>query len=185
MNLQKARTAAILIAALAAAACASTRTREAPGEVLDDSVISAKVKTALIGDPVTQARQIDVQTFRGTVLLSGFVDTAESKARATELAQQTKGVAHVRNNLEVRSTDTSAGMTIDDSLLTAKVKAQLVTNPVTKARQIDVTTLRGVVQLSGFVDSADERSEATRVASKVPGVKDVHNDLQVKTGSGS
>lgn len=181
MNFQLGRIAVILAATIVVAACASTRTQQAPGEVIDDSVITGRVKTALIADPVTKARQIEVETFRGTVQLSGFVDTAASKARADELARKTKGVVHVRNNLEVRATDTSAGVTLDDSLLTAKVKAALIANPVTKARQINVTTLRGVVQLSGFVDSADEKSEATRVASNVTGVKDVHNDLSVKT----
>jgi hyperosmotically inducible protein len=181
VNYKHARLALVLALVASLGACASTRTQQAPGEVIDDSVVTTKVKTELVKDPVTKARQIDVETFRGKVQLSGFVDTAEAKARAAEIAGQVTGVTSVKNNLEVRATDTTVGTTIDDSLLTTKVKAELVSNPITKARQINVTTLRGVVQLSGFVDSATEKAEATRVASAVTGVKDVHNDLSVKT----
>jgi hyperosmotically inducible protein len=180
MKLKNFNFAAILLAALAAAACASTRTQQAPGEAIDDTVITSNIQASLVDDPVTKARQIEVETFRGVVQLSGYVDTAASKSRAATLAMQTKGVTRVDNNLEVRNTDTSAGTTIDDSILTAKVKAALIGNPITKARQINVETLRGVVQLSGFVDSKAEIAEATTVANSVTGVKDVHNELAVK-----
>ena len=176
----KLRTAAVAVLLVIVSACASTRTQQAPGEVVDDSVITTKVKAALVEDPVTKARQIEVETFRGTVQLSGFVDTAASKTRAGELARQTRGVRNVKNSLEVRSTDTSVGVTLDDSVITTKVKTALIGNPVTKARQINVETLKGVVQLSGFVDNADEKAEAGRVAAQVSGVNDVHNDLAIK-----
>jgi len=180
MTIRKFGMVTVLIAALSAAACAATRTQQAAGEVIDDSVITTKIKASLVDDPTTKARQIDVKTYRGVVQLSGFVDTTAAKSRAAELALQTKGVTRVDNNLEVRSTDTSVGTTIDDAVLSTKVKAALIANPVTKARQIDVETLRGVVQLSGFVDSAKEKDEAAEVAKSVTGVKDVHNELEVK-----
>jgi hyperosmotically inducible periplasmic protein len=180
MNLKTLNIPAFLLAALAATACASTATQQAPGETIDDTVITSSIQAALVKDPVTEARQIEVETFRGVVQLSGYVDTAASKSRAAELALQTRGVSRVENNLDVRSTETSAGTTIDDSLLTTKVKAALVENPITKARQINVETLRGVVQLSGFVDSKAEIDEASKVANSVTGVKDVNNKLAVK-----
>ena len=65
-------------------------------------------------------------------------------------------------------------------MITTKVKTALIGNPVTKARQINVETLKGVVQLSGFVDTSEEKSEAARVAAQVTGVSDVHNDLAIK-----
>jgi hyperosmotically inducible protein len=86
----------------------------------------------------------------------------------------------VDNNLLVRDTKTTVGETIDDSVLTGKVKAALIGDPVTKAREISVETLRGVVQLSGFVDSAAERDQATKVAQAVTGVREVRNDLAIK-----
>jgi hyperosmotically inducible protein len=180
MNYRTLSIPALMVAALAVTACASTRTQEAPGEAIDDTAITASIQGSLIDDPVTKARQIEVETYRGVVQLSGYVDTSASKARAAEIAMKTKGVHRVDNNLDVRATDTTAGTTIDDSMLTIKVKAALVGNPVTKAREINVETLRGVVQLSGFVDSSKEKDEATEVAKSVTGVKDVHNDLEVK-----
>ena len=74
----------------------------------------------------------------------------------------------------------TAGETVDDSVVTAKVKAKLVDDPVTKAYQINVETFKGTVQLSGFVDSADAASRAERLAKDVGGVKDVKNSLQVR-----
>jgi hyperosmotically inducible protein len=165
---------------IAVVGCAATRTQQAPGEVIDDSVITARVKSALVDDPTTKARQIDVQTRRGTVQLNGFVDSSASKARAAELAGRVRGVRSVDNNLLVRDTKTTVGETIDDSVLTGKVKAALIGDPVTKAREISVETLRGVVQLSGFVDSAAERDQATKVAQAVTGVREVRNDLAIK-----
>lgn len=73
------------------------------GRVIDDSVITGKVKTALIADSTTKAHQIEVETYRGTVQLSGFVDSAEQRRRAVEIARSVEGVRHVKNSLELRS----------------------------------------------------------------------------------
>ena len=175
--------AGVLLAALGATACAATQTQRSTGEAVDDTVITSTIKASLVQDPTTKARQIEVETYRGVVQLSGFVDTAASKSRAEELAQKTKGVTRVDNNLVVRNTETTAGTTIDDALLTTRVKAALIDNPKTKARQINVETLRGVVQLSGFVDSSAEKEEAAAVAAAISGVKEVHNELAVKPAS--
>jgi osmotically-inducible protein OsmY len=75
------------------------------GEVLDDSVVTAKVKAKLVDDPVTKAYQINVETFKGTVQLSGFVDSAEAATRATSLAKDVGGVKDVKNSLQVRKTE--------------------------------------------------------------------------------
>jgi hyperosmotically inducible periplasmic protein len=83
--------------------CSSTATRESTGEFVDDTAITAKVKTELIRDPVVKARQVDVTTFKGTVQLGGFVDTEEQKTRATELARTINGVQNVQNNIAVKS----------------------------------------------------------------------------------
>jgi osmotically-inducible protein OsmY len=73
------------------------------GRVIDDSVITGKVKTALIADSTTKAYQIEVETYRGTVQLSGFVDSAEQRRRAVEIARSVEGVSNVKNSLELRS----------------------------------------------------------------------------------
>ncbi|HKQ82595.1 MAG TPA: BON domain-containing protein [Steroidobacteraceae bacterium] len=72
------------------------------GRVVDDSAITAKVKAALVGDPQTKAHQINVETFQGTVQLSGFVDSADARARALEVARNVDGVKEVKDGLEIR-----------------------------------------------------------------------------------
>jgi hyperosmotically inducible protein len=150
------------------------------GEVLDDAVVTTRVKAALVGDPTTKARSIDVETSDGIVQLNGFVGSAAEKSRAGEVTRTVSGVKEVRNNLDVRAAAPTAGAAFDDTTLTAKVKAALIENPRTKARQINVESRGGVVQLSGFVDSAEAKSEAARVAGSVEGVHTVENRLDVK-----
>jgi hyperosmotically inducible protein len=169
-----------IVGLLALAACAATKTQQAPGEYVDDAAITTKVKSALIANPVAQAHQIEVETFRGVVQLSGFVDSAKERETAQMVAAHVAGVKSVHNNLEVRTEPHTAGAALDDSVVTTRVKGALVANPVTKARQINVATADGIVQLSGFVDSAAEKSTATEVARSVPGVRLVQNDLETK-----
>ena len=109
------KTAAALLVAMIAAAgvgCSSNPetgegavedTASNAGRAVDDSVITAKVKSALIADPTTKAHQIEVETFKGEVQLSGFVDGAEARERASQVAKDIEGVKAVKNSLQVRS----------------------------------------------------------------------------------
>lgn len=83
-------------------ACAPTPTREGTGEYVDDSVITTKVKAAFAADPTVKAIQVKVETFKGTVQLSGFVDSRESAQRAVDLARAIKGVTAVKNDTVIR-----------------------------------------------------------------------------------
>jgi osmotically-inducible protein OsmY len=74
----------------------------------------------------------------------------------------------------------ATGQAFDDATVTSKVKADFIESPLTKGRDISVTTEHGVVHLSGFVDSKAQRDEAVRVASAVPGVRAVDNQMQLK-----
>jgi len=171
----------LVVIALALGACSATRTQESAGEVVDDSVLTAKVKTALVEDPVTKARQIDVETYRGVVQLAGFVDSEQEKARATELARAVTGVQEVRNDLKVGDADQSTlGEKVDDGLITTQVKTKLIADSRTDAYKINVETKEGVVQLSGFVDNDDAKRTAGEVARSVSGVRDVDNDLEIR-----
>ena len=174
--------AVVLVVCLAMAACASTRTTKSAGEQVDDTVTTASVKANLIADPVTKAHQIDVETFKGTVQLNGFVDTSASKERAAEVARGTKGVTKVQNNLTVKddANPRSASEVVDDAAITMKVKAALAGDPRTKAHQVNVETREGVVQLSGFVDNSEAKSTAEELARSVDNVKSVDNELSVK-----
>ena len=94
--------AVCILLVVALASCAGSRTKESTGEYVDDSVITSSVKAALIADPVTKAREIKVETFKGTVQLSGLVATAQEKDKAAEIARKTKGVVEVRNNIIIK-----------------------------------------------------------------------------------
>ncbi|HEX4025215.1 MAG TPA: BON domain-containing protein [Steroidobacteraceae bacterium] len=173
---------ALALAALAAlaAGCASTPQRESTGQAIDDSAITAKVKAALVADPETKARDISVKTYRGLVQLSGFVDSDAERHDAERIARHEDGVRGVQDELVIQTQRSTIGRVVDDSAVTAKVKAALVANPDTKARDIDVTTSHGVVQLSGFVDNREQRDAAAEVAKSVTGVRAVDNGLQLK-----
>jgi hyperosmotically inducible protein len=168
-------------ALLGMAACSSTRTQRAPGEQVDDAALLTSVKSALASDPVTEAGEINVDVNRGVVKLAGFVDTSKEKSKAGDIARQVDGVQSVKNDIAVKKEDSSTGEVIDDSILTGKVKAALIADSSTKAHQINVETKGGVVQLSGFVNDAAAKSAATNVAKSVTGVKDVRNELSVKS----
>ncbi len=84
------------------AACAGSSTSESTGEYVDDSVVSNKVRADIIGDKALSLFQIDVETYKGVVQLSGFVDTAATKARAGAVAAAVEGVKQVKNNLIVK-----------------------------------------------------------------------------------
>ncbi len=150
------------------------------GEKIDDTAITAKVKGALITNPNTKAHQINVDTKDGIVQLNGFVDSANSKQAAEAVAKEVAGVKQVRNNLQMRNGDRSAGATVDDSAIKLKVEAALAKNNATKAHEIVVKVYKGVVSLGGFVSSTVERETAGTVAASVEGVTKVDNGIQLK-----
>jgi osmotically-inducible protein OsmY len=86
-----------------AASQPAATSEQTAGEAVDDAVVTAKVKAKLVDDEVTKAYQIDVETFKGTVQLSGSVDSEEARSRATALAQDVGGVKNVKNSLQVRN----------------------------------------------------------------------------------
>jgi hyperosmotically inducible protein len=172
---------AILGVLALASACSATRTQQSAGEVIDDSTLTAKVKVGLIDDPITKAGQINVETYRGVVQLGGFVDNAQQKEQATKVARSVTGVKEVRNDLRVSTKPAAtAGQYIDDSMLTASVKTKLTEDSTTKAHEINVGTEKGVVQLTGFVDSTNMKTRAGELARSVDGVQAVRNDLEIR-----
>lgn len=100
------RPAAILLAAFcvtaALSACDAVSGKETAGQYIDDTTITARVKSALAADPVVKAREVGVETLRGEVQLSGFVRTNDESARAVGIARNAEGVRAVRNSIVVR-----------------------------------------------------------------------------------
>lgn len=87
-------------------ACSPGPHRQGPGEYLDDAIISSRVKAALAADPEVKATEVKVDTYKGTVQLSGFVETQESGQRAVEIAHRIPGVREVRNHTISKETVT-------------------------------------------------------------------------------
>ncbi len=104
--MQKITRTGILIATLLALApavgCAPTRTSESTGQYVDDATITTKVKAALVADAGLKGFDIHVLTYKGVVQLSGFVDSSQSVAHATDVTQKVGGVQSVRNDLIVK-----------------------------------------------------------------------------------
>ena len=82
--------------------CASTAKKEGTGEYIDDTVITTKVKAAVLNDPDLKSAEINVETYKGVVQLSGFVNSNDDIARAAEVARGVKGVASVKNDMRLK-----------------------------------------------------------------------------------
>src|ERR1019366_5557827 len=106
LQLSKPSSLLVLIGALAlcgmAASCAATRTTDSTGQYVDDSAITAKVKSALLGDDAVKSFAVSVETVKGVVQLSGFVDTSDQKYAAAKDASAVPGVKDVKNSLIVK-----------------------------------------------------------------------------------
>jgi osmotically-inducible protein OsmY len=92
--------AGVLAAALTA--CAGSTTKESTGELLDDSVITTKVKSALLAEKEVDSTSISVETFKGRVLLAGYVKSPDQRQRAEGIARTVGGVKAVNNKIEVK-----------------------------------------------------------------------------------
>lgn len=82
--------------------CAPTSTREGTGEYLDDSVITTKVKAAIFNEPSLKSSEINVETFRGVVQLSGFVSSQANISKAIEVARGADGVKLVKDDMRLK-----------------------------------------------------------------------------------
>jgi osmotically-inducible protein OsmY len=100
MRLKTALILSILLGLLVG--CARMPTQQPTAEAIEDGVMTARIKERLLEDPLTRVHIIKVETFRGTVELSGFVETDQVRTRALELARDVSGVKRVRDAMDVR-----------------------------------------------------------------------------------
>ncbi|PHM45457.1 BON domain-containing protein [Xenorhabdus mauleonii] len=91
-----------IIMAMAISACAPTTTTEGTGGYIDDTVITTKVKSALLATKGLKSNEINVETFKGRVQLSGFVNSPEEIKQAIQVAREIKGVNSVINSIKLR-----------------------------------------------------------------------------------
>lgn len=92
----------LALALLTAVGCASTNKQESTGEYLDDTVLTGKVKAAIFDDPELKSAEINVETFKGVVQLSGFVSSQAAINRAVVVARGVEGVTSVKNAMRVK-----------------------------------------------------------------------------------
>ena len=104
MKLTKRLATAVFTATVAftVVGCSSTPTRESTGEYVDDAAITAKVKAAIFNEPTLKSTEINVETFKGDVQLSGFVAQPQDATKAADVARGVKGVASVKNDIRVK-----------------------------------------------------------------------------------
>ncbi len=150
------------------------------GTQIDDTVVTTKVKSALLGDQEMKGLGIKVETRKGTVQLSGFADSQAQVDRAITVARGVEGVKEVENSLTLKQGKVTVGNKVDDGIITAKVKSVLLSDPSVKAFDIAVATSKGEVQLSGFVDNQLQIEHAIEVARGVEGVRGVDNKMSLK-----
>jgi hyperosmotically inducible periplasmic protein len=150
------------------------------GNEIDDSVVTTRVKTALLNDPDVKSIDFKVETRKGEVLLSGFAANQSQIDRAMKVTQAVPGVKSVDNKVSLKGTPATVGNTVDDGMVTTQVKAALLGDASVKSFDIAVVTRKNEVQLSGFVDSQAQIDRAVEVARAVTGVSSVINDMKVK-----
>ena len=146
-----------------------------------DVALTTNVQRALTDSGIAKTGEIQVETNDRVVQLSGFVDSESTQELALRAAKAVDGVESVRNDLVVRPSKPTRLEAKDDAVIAAKVRKQLDQQPNAQAaRDINVDVSEGVVQLSGFVDSVDEKNRAADLVVSVAGVKDVRNDIALE-----
>ena len=83
--------------------CASTASKEGTGEYIDDTVITTKVKAAILNEETLKSAEVNVETFKGVVQLSGFVNSEADIAKAASVARGVKGVTSVKNDMRLKA----------------------------------------------------------------------------------
>ena len=171
-------------------------TERSVGQTVDDAAITASVKAKLLADERTKGFDVNVDTVKGIVTLTGGADSAAAKSAAQELAGEVDGVVLIKNELivaeagsearqdantatasgEVREALDESGDGIDDAWITSKVKTQLLADTAVKGTQITVETQGNVVTLGGTADTAAAKAKAIEIAKATTGVVSVNAD---------
>jgi hyperosmotically inducible periplasmic protein len=142
-----------------------------------DAALTERVKTALASDRALAAREIEVETRDGVVQLSGFVNSEDQRTAALMRARSVQGVQEVRNDLSLRNDTRSTHRPVADTVIAAKVRDSLKGAELSSDSDVNVEVSKGVVQLSGFVSTPQEKARAGDLASAVEGVRDVENQI--------
>ena len=173
------RTILGLLAATLIAAAAPALADKTAGNVVDDNSINASVKAALVDAKGVPSSQVNVETYKGVVLLAGFVETQAQKDAAGAAAKGVSDVKTVHNAIAL-APENKMGSKLDDTVTTSKVKTALMGDNDVKSGQINVETKGGIVSLAGFVSGDKMKTRAVEVAKGVSGVKSVVDEMVVR-----
>ena len=147
------------------------------GTMIGDSVILTTVKSKMISDEFVKSRYIDVDVSNGVVYLIGVVESSSQKRMAADIARSVDGVRRVENQLVVGKT--TSGQVLDDTLLTSKIRAELLKTPDIRSTNIDVDTNNNIVTLTGVVRTQNEKMKILQVVQDVTGSSRIINNIKV------
>lgn len=150
------------------------------GTRVDDTVITSSVKSALFADHLVKGFDLQVETRKGVVQLSGYVDSQAQIDRALVLAHAVAGVTGIENGMTLRGPTSTVGTAIDDTTVTGRVKTALLADPGIRSFDISVLTHQGEVQLTGFVNTQAQIELAQQIAAAAEGASSVKNELMIK-----
>jgi osmotically-inducible protein OsmY len=149
------------------------------GQSVDDSTLVSTTKLALIENKAVPGRDINVEANKGRVLLGGMLENdAQKKAALATAAGAAGGSANVIDGLVVVPKDRSMGVTLDDTTIQTKLKAELL-DKLGQGTSINTEVRRGEALMSGFVNLESTKAKAGEIAKGISGVKNVHNKLVV------
>lgn len=149
------------------------------GTQVDDTVITSGVKAALVADDLVKSLDLQVETRKGVVQLSGFVDSQAQIDQAVALTRAVAGVTEIENGISLKGPPGTVGSAIDDTAVTGRVKAALLADPGIKSLDIGVLTHQGEVQLTGFVNTQAQIEQARKLAAAAEGASSVKNELLI------
>jgi len=161
--------------------CAGDRFNRSTGEYIDDHSLQLRVDHALNDNADYKFDDVSVTAYKGVIQLNGFVDLSDQKNKADGITKQVQGVRSVNNNIIV-ATDgpRTAGQAVDDKALASRVRDDLHNNPEYKFDDVGVAVYKGTVQLSGFVNTTDQKNRAGEMAKRAAGSNPVQNAITAK-----
>ncbi len=170
--------APVVVGTAAVGAYKGATDERSTGTMVDDSIISTKIKTGLISEEQVKARHIDVDVIDGVVYLIGVIESNTQKRLAEQIASQVDGVKRVENQLVIGKT--SPGQALDDMMLASRIKTELFKRKEIKILNIDVDVHNYVVTVSGITQTAEEKEIILTIARQKAGTSNVVDNLTVK-----
>jgi len=157
----------------------AARDERSMGTIMDDTTLSGKIKYQLLQDDTVKGLDISVYVYYGKVYLVGVVESNSQKSQAIKIAKGIEGVKSVTTYI-LNKNQVTIGKTLDDTAITAKVKAKMIEDKQMNSTQIEVKTILGQVVLLGVVSSKSDVSKAIRYAKSVENVRKVKSFVIVK-----